>query len=175
MTEYILGRASETDPSALSLYTTCNRTFIENERPDSDRHPEALKAARKMVRTVSPSAKCRSLTAYYNCVGMAFASRRTLVDITKLSLFLRDDGYRLIRENEVYEGDIVEYRRNGISQHVGVVYLLKDVSLLHDGSSIEIWVLSQWGEDGEYLHKAREVHPIYGTELFFWSERRPES
>lgn len=175
MAPIILDKGSERDSAALRLYTTSNRTYIENERPDSDRAPDALKAALKMVKQVSPTAKCRSLTAFYNCLGMALASRRTAVDITKLSVILRDDGYRRIPESEAVEGDLVEYRRGGIPQHVGIVWDLKDISPLGNRSTIELWVLSQWGEDGEYLHKAREVHSIYGTELFFWSERRRQS
>lgn len=170
----IIGRGSELDPAALRLYTTSNRRFIENERPDSDRPPEALKAARKMVTQISPSARCRSLTAFYNCVGMALASRRTSVDIDNLAAILSDDGYIAIPEREVVEGDLVEYRRGGVAQHIGIVYELRDTSLLQDKSKVELWVLSQWGEDGEYLHKVREVPPMYGTELMFWSERRKE-
>jgi len=71
------------------------------------------------------------------------------------------------------EGDVVVYRRNGISQHVGIIYELRDISLQHNGSQIEFWVLSQWGEDGEYLHKMGEVPTIYGNQLEFWSERKP--
>lgn len=174
MTATIIGRATKGDPAALNLYTISNRSFIENERPDSERPLASLREARKIVKGISPTARCRSLTAFYNCVGLVFASRRTAVDIEHLALILRDDGYRLISEIEAVEGDVVEYRRNGRPQHVGIVYELRDVSLMQNRSSIEIWVLSQWGEDGEYLHKAHNVPAIYGTELRYWSERIPE-
>jgi hypothetical protein len=174
MAEIILGRASERDPAALHLYTTGNQNFIENELPDSDRSRESLLAAREFVRQISPTAKCRSLTALYNCVGLLFASRRTTVDVRHLPMILQDDGYRAVPELGVVEGDIVIYRRNGRISHVGMVLELRDASIRLDRSRIEIWVLSQWGEDGEYIHKLREVPSIYGDDLQFWSERRPE-
>jgi hypothetical protein len=70
------------------------------------------------------------------------------------------------------EGDVVVYKNNGIPQHVGIIYEIRDVSLAQDRSRFEFWVLSQWGEDGEYLHKMREVPPIYGGDVQVWSERK---
>jgi hypothetical protein len=174
MPEYIIGRSSDIDPSALRLYTTGNKRFVQNERPDSDRSPQALMEARKLVRSISPSAKCRSLTGLYNCVGLTCASRRTIVDIDFLKAILSDDGYKLTTERSAVEGDLVVYLRDGIARHVGVVQHFQDVSPLHDGSILRMWVLSQWGEDGEYLHPVREVPAFYGTDLEFWTERRPE-
>lgn len=174
MTGVIIGRGSERDSAALRLFTTGNRNFIENEFPDSDRSRDSLRAAREMVRRISPTANCRSLTSLYNCVGLVFASRRTVVDVKHLPMILKDDGFRVIPESEAIQGDIVLYRRNTQITHLGIVFEFRDVSLRGDRSEFQIWVLSQWGEDGEYLHKIREVPPIYGNELEFWSERRPE-
>lgn len=174
MAEIIIGRASEHDPAALHLYTKGNRRFIENELPDSDLSRDALRAAREIVRGISPSAMCRSLTGLYNCVGLVFASRRTMVDVKHLPIILEDDGYSMIPESDALLGDIVLYRRNGLISHVGIVFEFRDVSIRGDRSRIEVWVLSQWGENGEYLHKLREVPTIYGDGLEFWSERRPE-
>jgi hypothetical protein len=168
----IIGRGNENDPAALRLYTTGNRRFIDNERPEEDRPVEALQAALKLAKQISPNAECRSLTAMYNCVGMVFASRRTFVDCKHLGLILQDDGYKTVRQESVVQGDIVIYRRDSIPQHIGIIYEIRDVSILHDGSHHQIWVLSQWGEDGEYLHELEKVPAIYGTEYEFWSERR---
>ena len=168
----IIGRGGETDPAALRLFTTANRRYIENERPEEERPIEALKAAFQHARSVSPTAKCRSLTSMYNCVGMVFASRRTAVDCKYLDLILRDDGYSPIPRERIIEGDIVVYRRNAIAQHVGIIYELRDVSLEQNRTRFQTWVLSQWGEDGEYLHELEKVPPIYGSEIEFWSERR---
>jgi hypothetical protein len=110
----------------------------------------------------------------YNCVGLVFAARRTAIDCpSTLDMILRDDGYYIVPETDVVCGDVVVYRNRGVPNHVGLIYELKDVSIRQDRSSIELWVLSQWGEDGEYIHKCREVPHIYGDTIEFWSERKP--
>jgi hypothetical protein len=167
----ILRRGSEDDPESFKFFTGSNR-FIENERPDTERAPDALRAARTLFRGIYPNVECRSLTGMYNCVGMVFATRRTAVSPDHLPQILRDDGYRTIAEANVFVGDIVIYKRAGNPQHVGIIYEFRDISPAHDGSLREMFVLSQWGQDGEYLHRLRDVPTIYGTELEFWTERR---
>lgn len=169
---HIIGRGTERDRASLNLYTTGNRTRIENERPDQERATEALRAARRYAFETSPTATCRSLTAMYNCVGLVFASRRTVVDCEHLEVILRDDGYRPIPREKVIEGDIVVYHRDNQPQHVGIISRLEDMSPLRNRSLIQVWVQSQWGEDGEYIHKMEEVPPIYGMVTRFWTERR---
>ncbi len=168
----IIGKGSERDPAALKLYTTSNQSWVENVRPDTDLAPETLLAARKMALGISPTARCRSLTAMYNCVGLVFASRRTQVDAKHLPIILKDDGYRRILESEADFGDVVVYKRDGIAQHVGFEHEVRDISPLLDGSMHQIFVLSQWGENGEYLHKLQEVPFAYGKQFEFWTERR---
>lgn len=169
----IIGQGTERDPSALRLYTALNR-YVPNERPDAERAPESLREARRVVRQISPTARCRSLTSKYNCMGLVFATRRTIVPIDHISMFLEDDGYSQVTRDGVIEGDIVIYVRDGLAQHVGLVHQLQDVSPQHDRSIVQIWVLSQWGDDGEYFHKIDEVPYLYGTPSQFWSERTPE-
>jgi hypothetical protein len=168
----VIGRGSERDRAALKLWTTANRNYIPNERPDDDSAPEQLQAALKIVRGISPSAKCRSLTALYNCVGMVFASRRTFIDSDHLDTILRDDGFRQIAKDQMHQGDLVVYRLNEIAKHVGIIYEIRDVAVDPVHPREEIWVLSQWGENGEYLHKIDEVSPLYGNKQEFWTERR---
>ena len=36
----------------------------------------------------------------------------------------------------------------------------------------DITVLSQWGDDGEYIHKLTEVPNEYGKAEEFWTDRR---
>jgi len=172
---HILLRGTERDRASLNLFTTANRTRIENERPDQERPIEALRAARRYANQTSPTATCRSLTAMYNCVGLVFASRRTVVDCKHLEVILRDDGYRPIGREKAVEGDIVVYLRNNEPQHVGIVFRLQDLSFARDGSVIQVWILSQWGDDGEYLHKMQEVPVIYGDVTHFWTERTEPS
>ncbi len=164
----IIGRGSAADPAALNLYTTANRNRIENQRSEEDLPYETLQASLKFVRSVSATARCRSLTAMYNCVGLVFASRRTEVDAKHLPMILRDDGYRKIPEANAVEGDVVVYLRNNAPQHVGIIHQLDRILGFPD-----IWVLSQWGQCGEYIHRMKEVPSFYGDVTEFWSERRP--
>jgi hypothetical protein len=168
----LIGRGSEQDRAALHLWTMGNRSYIANERPDDEKAPEALQAALKLVQGISPTAKCRSLTAMYNCVGMVFASRRTFVDSDHLDTILRDDGYRQIPKDEADQGDLVVYRQDRVAKHVGIIYEFRDVAIDPVHPRKEVWVLSQWGENGEYLHKIDEVSPLYGNKKEFWTERR---
>ncbi len=163
----IIGGGSENDLSALKLYTTGNRTRIENERPEEELCYEGLQKAHEFVKSVSPRAKCRSLTAMYNCVGMVFASRRTSIVPKHLPVILQDDGFRKISREEAVEGDVVIYTRNDIPQHVGIIQKLEK-----DFIASTIWVLSQWGDAGEYIHPLTPVPELYGAPTEFWSERR---
>lgn len=169
----IIGRGTQIDPYAHKLYTALNR-YVANERPDAERAPESLREARKIAKKVSPTAVCRSLTSKYNCMGMVFATRRTSVSIEHIRMFLVDDAYSQVEREKAVEGDIVIYLRDSSPQHVGLVHRREDLSPRRDGSMIQMWVLSQWGEDGEYCHKIDEVPPFYGTPSQFWSERTPE-
>jgi len=83
-------------------------------------------------------------------------------------MILRDDGYRKIPEANAVEGDVVVYLRNNAPQHVGIIHQLDRILGFPD-----IWVLSQWGQCGEYIHRMKEVPSFYGDVTEFWSERRP--
>jgi len=113
--------------------------------------------------------RVRSLSSIYNCVGMVFASRRTVVDVDYLPTILEDDGYRQIPAKEVVEGDVVVYADSwGKFSHVGVViHHSPDVQ----SASWKTRVLSQWGADGEFFHDLDDVHPYLGKPKGFWTER----
>jgi len=163
----IIGGGSESDLAALKLYTTANKTRIENERPPEELCFEGLQAAHKFVKSVSPQARCRSLTAMYNCVGMVFASRRTSIKPKYLEVILHDDGFRPISRDMAVEGDVVIYTRNNIPQHVGIIQQLE-----RGLGTAAFWVLSQWGDAGEYIHPLIPVPEAYGEPTDFWTERR---
>ena len=129
-----------------------------------------MKAAMEVVKANHPTAMERSLRSTYNCVGMVFASRRTCVDIDHLSFILVDDGYRkLINQNEVQVGDLAVYRvDSGDFSHVGIVYSLSPYRA--DGSR-DIFVMSQWGRDGEYYHRVDDVNDNLGTPTEYWTDR----
>jgi hypothetical protein len=50
----------------------------------------------------------RSLTARYNCIGMAFANRRTCIEPEEVALILHEDDYIDVqRPADVMPGDLV--------------------------------------------------------------------
>ena len=169
----IIGVGSQRDPKALKLFTLRNKNFIENEIPDEDRNPNALMTARELWASIFPEIRSRSLTAMYNCAGMVFAARRTCIsNMRDIDLILRDDDYRRLSDEGLAEvGDLVVYRRIGIPRHVGIVF--EKVPDLEAGQQpFHFRILSQWGDDGEYLHRLRDVPTIFGDQIEFWSDRK---
>jgi hypothetical protein len=131
-----------------------------------------MKAARDLWEGQFPSIRVRSLSATYDCVGMALASRRTAIGAEHLKLILDGDGFKpVLRRSEVVEGDLIVYRAapDGEMEHVGVILSIR--RCLSRGE-IEFDCLSQWGEDGEYIHGEATVPARYGTHREFWSERK---
>ena len=129
-----------------------------------------MEAARDLVLGKHPSASVRSLNSVYNCVGMVFASRRTWVEPEHVPMILADDGYRPINRNELECGDVVVYRREDLAEisHVGIV---ANVKVKPKDASLEVMVLSQWGQDGEYFHLDDDVNPMLGTPTEYWTDR----
>ena len=134
------------------------------------RPPLSMQAARDWILGAHPSASVRSLDSVYNCVGMVFASRRTWVEPTHIPMILEEDGYRLIDRSELECGDVVVYRRDDLSEvsHVGMV---AKVTVKPKDASLEVLVLSQWGQDGEYIHLDDDVNPMLGTPTEYWTDR----
>ena len=142
---------------------------IPNERR-LQRPPASMIAARDIVLTHHPSARVRSLSSMYNCMGMAFASRRTYIESEHLELILDGDNYqRVPHESELAVGDIVIYRdQNGEPVHVAMV---SDVRTNLRDATWEVFVISQWGGDGEYFHRVDDVHPRLGEPTEYWTDR----
>jgi len=129
-----------------------------------------MEAARRIVMENHPGRVLRSLSSNYNCVGMAFANRRTCIEPEQVPMILEEDGYiEITQPASVITGDVVLYERDGEITHVAIV--VTNDPVIADGSS-NINVLSQWGFDGEYLHDYRDVHPSLGVPVRFYSERR---
>ena len=164
----IIDLGSVRDRNRIELATSSGRSIPNARRPE--RSPEALAAGRRLVLDNHPSAQLRSLSASYNCIGMAFANRRTCVEPIHVQMILDDDGYHEIRPQDVLPGDIVIYRDNaGEISHVAVVVSHEpDVS----NARWKTMVLSQWGADGEYLHDYGDVHEMLGRPDKFYSEKR---
>lgn len=164
----IFALGTKTDSHSIPLVTR-KGTRIDNEqrRPQA---PASMKAAIAIHTANHPTLKLRSLSSEYNCVGLVFASRRTFVDIKELSMILREDGFRIVEQQEVQPGDVLVYK-DGAGDIVHIAIVLK-----HDANpKTASWVtkvLSQWGADGEYIHTAEDVAHLLGRPLEFWSERR---
>lgn len=102
-------------------------------------------------------------------MGLAFASRRTHVDIESLAMILDDDGYRIVGESEAEIGDLVVYKNKLAPTHIGIIIGFDiDLSL----GSREVNVLSKWGADGEYIHRIDDVPLLLGVPAEFWTARR---
>ena len=129
-----------------------------------------MDAARNAALNAHPNARARSLSSVYNCVGMVFAARRTWVDPEHLPMILADDGYQPVpNETELQPGDVVVYRdSDGQVSHVGIV---SEVRTNLAQAVREVFVLSQWGQDGEYFHRADDVNPLLGMPAEYWTDR----
>jgi len=153
----------------LPLTTRKGRQIPNDRRPEQ--HPERLRAAKEIVLGHHHTARPRSLTGLYNCMGMVFATRRTWIEPGELQMIVEDDDYhRLDPGDEVIRGDVVVYRdATGYVSHVGLV-----ADVQHDlrRGTREITVLSQWGQDGEYFHRVDDVNPFLGTPTEYWTDRR---
>ncbi len=164
----IIDLGSARDRNRIELATSRGKSIPNARRPE--RPPEALDAGQRLVLDNHPSARLRSLTGTYNCIGMVFANRRTCVEPTHVQMILDDDGYQEISPRDVAPGDIVIYRDgSGEISHVAVV-----VSHEPDLANAR-WkttVLSQWGADGEYIHEYGDVHQMLGRPDKFYSEKR---
>src|SRR5262249_13330028 len=94
--------------------------------------------------------KMRSLSSEYNCLGLVFASRRTWVDEEMLHAILNDDGFRPIEQANVKPGDLLVYEKDAEFSHIGMVISHEPIV---EPAGWDTLILSQWGHDGEYLHK----------------------
>lgn len=163
---HVFNEGHESDPMALKLVTR-RGSWINNcqRKPQSKERMEAARSVWEKRFPLIP----RSQASGYNCFGLVFAARRTCItdgNVVEKVIF-RDDGYRLVPEADVMVGDVVAYRKVKGSpiEHVAVVI---GVDLM----KAQIRALSQWGEDGEYIHLVKDVPDAYGSVIEYWSERR---
>ena len=161
--EYLLG-------AGIQLSTRENAP-IPNERR-AQKAPEVMHAAQSMNLGAHSTAKVRSLSSVYNCMGLVFASRRTWIDPEHLGAILKDDKYtQLDNENEIESGDVVVYRNDdGEVSHVGIVAKVL-TGLRLDDDPVRLCVLSQWGATGEYFHLADDVSSLLGRPVEYWTDR----
>jgi len=171
MTILLPGTGGASDKASVQLATK-KGNWIRNARRQ-ERPPVALRAAEKKWRTRFPGLSTRSLSATYNCYGMVFANRRTMILFEEdVQVILDDDGYRKLPDRSAaIVGDVIVYRKapKRVIEHAGLII---DIRKIHKDSGTEIIVLSQWGGEGEYLHREDHVpEEIFGQHREYYSER----
>jgi hypothetical protein len=165
----MLLRAGEPDYPQLALQTRLGRNIRNEVRPEPN--PAMLRASVSLWRERLPNARLRSSTGTYNCIGMIVASRRTWVDPGDLLQILKDDGYiKLSSDSEAEYGDVVVYHGKEGVCHAGLVVgkNVFDPSNQRD----TLVVLSKWGQEGEYVHDARDVPALCGIPSEYWTDRK---
>ena len=132
-------------------------TQIENETspPDFPTTPARQKKESRFARLL----KIRDPIAGYNCFGLVFASRRTVLLNPDITLILLEDGYReLQNDEEVQIGDIVVYSDDRGPMHAAIVTRLEKTLYRAESSGITVWVLSKFEDcTGEYEHTIDNV------------------
>jgi hypothetical protein len=166
--EYLINPGGGDDRKSIDLATskgTRIRNWQRREQPT-----DALRDAVRFATEGHEGRVLRSLTSRYNCIGMAFANRRTCIEPTEVPMILKEDEYvEVPKAADVMPGDLVLYEDGDGISHVAVV--VSNEPRLQDGDST-IRVISQWGSDGEYMHEYRDVPLLLGRPVRFYSERR---
>lgn len=167
----VVGSGGKEDINALPLFTK-KRRFIRNEQR-AEKPPAALAEGARIIAATFAVTRVLSVSATYNCFGLAFASRRTWIyDEAEVRKILEDDGYQpLPWDASIWDiGDVVLYRTDdGEISHVAVV-VERRADLLSGDTVIQ--VISAWGESGEYLHPVAVVSPLLGRPFQVMSQRR---
>lgn len=170
MPEVIVGEGGPRDNASILLATKKGQR-IKNVRR-LEKHPEQMRHAERFALAAGASVRTRSLSSSYNCFGLAFASRRTCVDDDQVPMILADDEYRRLQNRaDAMPGDLVLYRKAPAGAFTHVAVVIEPVRDIGRGE-VQMRVLSQWGQDGEYMHLPEEVPPWFGTIREYYSERR---
>lgn len=165
----MFGEGGPTDNRSIELATK-RGTRIPNERK-YEKTRESLLEGERIAHELHPTIATRSLTGIYNCVGMALACRRTVVLADQIDNILREDGFAEIAQAASQIGDIVVYSRTqaGPPEHIGVVHSIDPLPTTAD---LRIMVLSQWGFDGEFIHRLKDLPSVYGSHVKFFTDRK---
>jgi len=158
----------------LSLDTREGNPIPNAQRIEMD--PSRRKAVIRTINKQCPKARPRSITQVYNCLGLAFASRRTCIDVDAISMVLREDDYcRVPRLKDTKPGDLVIYRDDptGECKHIGMI--LGELPLLERSKKTEFWVISQFGWDGEWIHPIDQVPDDCKGTIEYWTDRKWEN
>lgn len=170
MPDRVIGRETERDPNSIALATREGQRIPNEQLPEWD--PASMAAAIEIVEESTENVRLRSASATYNCVGMTFANRRTKIEPQHLRRILNEDGYRRVYDRtRVMPGDVVLYggEEGDEPDHVGLVANVHDDL---EEVTREIWVLSQFGREGEYLHEESDVPAGCDGPISYYTERR---
>jgi hypothetical protein len=166
MEPVIIGAGGPSDPARIPLSTKKGNPIPNFRKPN--RRPESLREAKRIWTERFPNIRNRSLDATYNCVGLVFAFRRVWVEDDHLPWLLVEEDYQVVDRPEV--GDLVVYSdESKIMRHIGIVV---NVTPNICNAEWEVTVLSQCGQDGEYIHMLRDVPLGFGNNIRFYSERK---
>ena len=158
------------DPYALKMETRKRRWIYNVVRPESSH--EQMKVRIEVALGACPQAVPVAASTIYNCFGLAFATRRSaIVDEEDVLAIMEDDGFRMLPwdPNAWLPGDVVIYRNSeGGLVHVGLV---ANHSVDLSRGEVRVYVLSAWGDSGEYLHPIDEIPPLLGKPTEVVSQR----
>lgn len=104
-------------------------------------------------RPVGPSRK-------YNCHGLTFASRRTVIwQSSEIDKIIEDDDYEKVIPKDILPGDIALYIKDGDIEHSGIVLDIKDFGVP--------LILSKWGVCHEVIHLLYECPYDAGNVVYY--------
>jgi len=141
--------------SQLALHTRC-RTDIPNRMTRG----APIDGAYKLERDHSaayPKARPRNVgpCETYNCHGLTFAARRTMIASADVPMILEEDDYFEIQKKDVLAGDVAVYYSTGLrgaaredAEHSGIV--------IGRCALGEIVIISKWGPGDERIHPIGE-------------------
>ena len=102
----------------------------------------------------------------YNCWGFTFIPRRYAISTGSDVDKVLEDNCSPVADGSLQPGDVIRYRKYGITTHTGRVW---DVDAMGHATVIR----SKWGSLGEYLHPPLVVPSGYGTDLAYFRQHSP--
>ena len=126
---------------------TRRRTRIDNQQEWGDLPAWYLQQVRDWKNRHKPPGAIHGsvVSSVYNCHGLTFASRRTVIDKPNdIERIIQDDDYGEVDHSDVKPGDIAVYYSGGDAEHSGIVIEISD--------DRPIKILSKWGVGQEVRH-----------------------
>lgn len=116
----------------------------------------------------------RGPTGTFNCHGLVFASRRTMIeDSPEVQRLIDEDGYVKVAPQDVKAGDLIVYVRNGDYEHSGIVIDAGPGRYI--GGLLVPLVVSKWGSFWEVIHSANQCpYNFMGVEYYRQQRNMPK-